>query len=431
LGEDPKLFFRNLEKVFTGQPGENCMATVVVMPQLSISMSEGTIEKWLKKEGDSVQKGEILLTILTDKVSMDYESPASGILKKILREENEKVPVLDPIGVIGALEEDISKVIPGARMMQAMHQECAGERVPERAAPGKKRIIASPLAKKMAQEHDVDLAKVAGTGVGGKIDKDDVLRAIKEKEAVDQREKAWPLTGEKDFLDKGILETIPIRGMRRVIFENMHISLQQTAQLTLHTEACAQALIGIRDRLNERLREKEVKYSYNAILAKMVAKALRLHPRINASVEGHEIKVWRQVNIGVAIDSENGLIVLVIRNADQKSLLEINQELNRLIGKIKENCLSPDDLANGTFTISNLGFADIDHFTPILRPPESGLLGMGRIVEKPVVRNGEIIAEARMGLSFTFDHRIIDGAPAARFLKTVKEIIEDPSFYPG
>jgi pyruvate/2-oxoglutarate dehydrogenase complex dihydrolipoamide acyltransferase (E2) component len=182
--------------------------------------------------------------------------------------------------------------------------------------------------------------------------------------------------------------------------------------------------------LNERLEENEGKYSYNAILVKMVAKALQLHPRINASVEGHEIKVWRQVNIGVAMDSENGLIVPVIRNADQKSLYEVNQELNGFMVKIRENRLSPDDLVNGTFTISNLGFADIDHFTPILRPPESALLGVGRILEKPVVKNGEIRAEARMGLSVTFDHRIIDGAPAARFLKTVKEIIEDPSFFP-
>ena len=166
--------------------------------------------------------------------------------------------------------------------------------------------------------------------------------------------------------------------------------------------------------------------SYNAILVKIVATALRLHPKINVSAEGDEIKVWRQVHVGVAMEAEDVLLVPVIRNPDLKSILEINRELNDLITKTREHRLLPDDLSNGTFTISNLGFADIDHFTPILRPPESALLGVGRLVEKPVVKNGQVVPGAQVGLSLTFDHRIIDGAPAARFLKTIREIIEAP-----
>ena len=219
---------------------------------------------------------------------------------------------------------------------------------------------------------------------------------------------------------------MPITGIRCAIYNNMYMSLSQTAQLTLHTEACAEAMVDLRNRLNKQLSKEEARFSYNAILVKIVATALRLHPKINASVEVDEIKVWQQIHIGVAMESEDALLVPVIRNPDIKSINEINQELNDLIIKTRDNRLLPDDLANGTFTISNLGFADIDYFTPILRPPESALLGVGRIIEKPVVKDGAIIPEVKIALSLTFDHRIIDGAPGSRFLKTVKEIIEDP-----
>jgi pyruvate dehydrogenase E2 component (dihydrolipoamide acetyltransferase) len=211
-----------------------------------------------------------------------------------------------------------------------------------------------------------------------------------------------------------------------VIYDNMYMSLSQTAQLTLHTEAKGEAFVDFRDRLNKRLVKEEIKFSYNVILVKIVATALRMHPKINASIEGDEIKIWQQIHIGVALESEDALFVPVIRNPDLKSLNEINQELNELIIKTRENKLLPDDLANGTFTISNLGFADVDFFTPILRPPESAILGVGRIVKKPGITNNHVVPEARIGLSLTFDHRIIDGAPGARFLKTVKDMIEDP-----
>jgi pyruvate dehydrogenase E2 component (dihydrolipoamide acetyltransferase) len=284
----------------------------------------------------------------------------------------------------------------------------------------------SPLAKAMARSHGLNLAGIKGTGPGGRIVRDDILRNLKEKEAVAKKQGAVPMPVDKAFPGKETLETIPISGIRRAIFDNMYMSLSQTAQLTLHTEACGEALTGLRDRLNKRLGKGETKVSYNAILVKIVATALRLHPKINASVEGDEIRVWQQIHIGVAMESEDALVVPVIRNPDLKSITEINQELNELIVKTRDNRLLPDDLANGTFTISNLGFADIDYFTPILRPPESALLGVGRIVEKPVIKDSQIIPETRVALSLTFDHRIIDGAPGARFLKTVKEVVEDP-----
>jgi len=202
----------------------------------------------------------------------------------------------------------------------------------------------------------------------------------------------------------------------------MYQSLSQSAQLSLHTEACAEPLIALRERFSR----DEEKVSFNAILVKISAMALRLHPKINASVEGDNIRVWRQVHIGVAMEANDALIVPVVRNPDIKTIREIDHEILELIQKTRENKLSPDDLANGTFTISNLGFADIDFFTPIIRPPETAILGVGRITKKPSVRNDHVIPEARIGLSLTFDHRIIDGAPGARFLKTIKEMVEEP-----
>ncbi len=202
----------------------------------------------------------------------------------------------------------------------------------------------------------------------------------------------------------------------------MFQSLSQSAQLTLHTEACAESLVA----LSERLNRDEQKISYNAILVKISALALRRHPKINASVDGDTVHVWRQIHIGLAMEANEALIVPVIRQPDMKTIREIDHEIRALIQKARENKLSLDDLVNGTFTISNLGFADIDYFTPIIRPPESAVLGVGRIVRKPGIRDDRVVPEARIGLSLTFDHRIIDGAPGARFLKTIKEMIEDP-----
>lgn len=444
------------------------MATEVIIPSLGEVVQDVKILNWFKSEGGTVEKGEPLLEVESEKVTIEIEAPASGIVGKILSPKGSKVHITQVVAVIvaegevvpesygkafpsGSVPSELTppeqtatskknvvqiRAVPAARKIaqqggvdltlvkptgphgtimksdvEAYLASIEKGREPRPAA--REKIKASPLARAMASSQGLDLAEIKGTGADGKIVKDDILRTLKEREAV-------------DYLGKKALETIPIRGVRRAIYDNMTISLNRTAQLTLHTEACAVALVDLRDRLNNRLIGEEPRVSYNAILAKIVATALRLHPRINASAEEDEIKVWQQIHIGFATESENGLLVPVIRNPDRKSISQINQELHELILKTKDKKLLPDDLANGTFTISNLGFADIDHFTPILRPPESALLGVGRVVEKPVVKDTRIVAEHRIGLSLTFDHRIIDGAPAARFLKTVKEIIEEP-----
>jgi pyruvate/2-oxoglutarate dehydrogenase complex dihydrolipoamide acyltransferase (E2) component len=217
-------------------------------------------------------------------------------------------------------------------------------------------------------------------------------------------------------------QEIPIAGVRKVVFKNMHLSLATQAQLTVHTEASAEAVIGLRKKLNA----AGAKVSYNAILVKVIAQALKQHPLVNASVEGEVIKVWRQVHVGVAMDLGKGLIVPKVRNAETKSIREISADLDRLVEAAKAGSLGLDDLTLGTFTLTNLGAWDIDDFTPIVNHPESAILGVGRIVEKPVARNGQVVIEPRLALSLSFDHRIIDGAPGAAFLKTIKEMIEEP-----
>jgi len=470
-----------VSKIQRHAKGESIIGTEVIIPSLGEVVEDVKILNWFRSEGDPVEKGEPLLEVESEKVTMEIESPASGILGRILSPKGSQVHITQVVAIIVAegevLPDSYGQAYPGGSAIsqtgppeKAPGREKKPERI--RAAPVARKIAeqhgidlslvrptgphgtvvkrdvevylacmekqaeetpvlsgeikASPLARAMASSEGLNLAEIKATGAGGRIVKEDILTALEEREAKAKRKEAISKPGDKDFPGKEALETIPISGVRRAIYDNMTMSLSQTAQVTLHTEACAEALVDLRDRLAKGLAREEPRISYNAILVKIVATALRLHPRINASVEGDKIKVWQQVHIGFAMESEDGLLVPVIRNSDQKSIGQINQGLHELVLKTRDKKLLPDDLARGTFTISNLGFADIDHFTPILRPPEGALLGVGRILEKPGVRDGQIIAEDRIGLSLTFDHRIIDGAPAARFLKTVKELIEDP-----
>ncbi|RLB94722.1 MAG: hypothetical protein DRH26_00445 [Deltaproteobacteria bacterium] len=280
----------------------------------------------------------------------------------------------------------------------------------------------------MAKEHDLDLAKIPGTGPGGRIVEADIQQALAAPapaQAAPAPTSKAPAPEESEFT-LTVVEEIPIQGIRKVIFQNMHLSLNTQAQLTLQTEVSAKGMQDFRNRINNILDPDETKISYNAIIIKAVALALRQHPRVNSSVDGEMIKVWKQIHVGAAMDVGKGLIVPKIRNADTKSIMTIAKEMGQLVDKAKQNTLSLDELQGGTFTITNLGAWGIDHFTPIVNFPESAILGLGRIVEKPWVKNSEVVVEPRIALSLTFDHRIIDGAPGAMFLKTLTRMIEEP-----
>ncbi|MGE5841588.1 MAG: 2-oxo acid dehydrogenase subunit E2 [Deltaproteobacteria bacterium] len=448
------------------------MATKIIMPQGGQHVEEGRVVKWLKAEGDAVKKGEPVCEVETEKVVLEVESPADGVLLKIVVPAGEKVAVFATIGIVGAPGEqvDLSKFGPEEKEEKGVDIAEIRKRLAAKEAGGAAEVKASGRAKKLAAEKGIDLAAVQGTGPGGRIVEDDVLRAAEEmakapdevmvgkvrispvakKIAEDKGMDISSIQGtgpmgrimKEDVLraveEKGkkpapvagtlkqVKETIPIRGVRQVIFDRMHQSLQQSAQLTVTMEVNAAELGRFRKTLLDNLKDQGIRVSYNAILVKVIARALEEHPRMNSSVVKDEIWLWESVNVGVAVDAEQGLIVPVVRDANKKNLRAIQKDIDDKVERAKNKKLVPDDLQGGTFTLTGLGFLDIEAFTPILNPPEVGILGVGKIIEKPVVENGQITVGQRMMLSLTFDHRIIDGADGARFLKTIKSYIETP-----
>jgi len=396
----------------------------ITIPKLGLTMESAKLVRWLLRSGDEVTEGTPALVIETDKVTYEVPAPASGILHPVAP-EGKTCSVEETVGYVAKDQEEYERIVKQYPSSESEAAEILpGEEpsaMPPSGPPSGDHFKSSPLARAMAAEHNLDLSAIKGTGPGGRIVRADILAALGEKAKLAAKrieEIAEPGPASR----KDIRESIPIRGVRKIILDNMFQSLSQSAQLTIHTEASAEALVALRDRLTT----DGQKVSFNAILVKTAAMALRLHPRINASVENDTIQVWKQIHIGLAMEANDALIVPVVRTPDRKTIRDIDREIADLIRKLRENRLSPDDLFNGTFTITNLGFADIDFFTPIVRPPESAILGVGRIVKKPVVRKDTLVPEARLGLSLTFDHRIIDGAPGARFLKTIKDMIEDP-----
>jgi len=396
----------------------------ITIPKLGLTMESAKLARWLLRSGDEVTEGAPVLVIETDKVTYEVPAPASGILHPVAP-EGKTCSVEETVGYVAKDQEEYERIVKQYPSPEGEAAEILpGEEpsaMPLSSPPSGDHFKSSPLARAMAAEHNLDLSAIKGTGPGGRIVRADILRALEEKAKLAAKrieELAEPGPASR----KDIRETIPIRGVRKIILDNMFQSLSQSAQLTIHTEASAEALVALRDRLAA----DGHKVSFNAILVKTAAMALRLHPKVNASVENDMIQVWRQIHIGLAMEANDALIVPVVRTPDRKTIRDIDCEIADLIKKLRENRLSPDDLLHGTFTITNLGSADIDFFTPIIRPPESAILGVGRIVNKPVVRKDTLVPEARLGLSLTFDHRIIDGAPGARFLKTIKDMIEDP-----
>jgi len=448
------------------------MAVEIFMPKLGMSMTEGSIVRWMKKDGDTVSKGEPLLEVQTDKVVIETESPGDGILN-ISVGEGVVVPVFTTIGWLLAPGEkaptgEAGPAAPEAAVAEKQRGEAAQPTPAEEAAvapaeagripasPAAKRIArengvdlatvkgtgpggrivakdveaavetmrvkASPVARRMAQEAGLDLNKIVGTGPGGRITKEDVEREIAKAAApapVPAVAAVPPAPGE--------VETIPVAGVRKVIFERMAYSSNTVARVTEFVEVDATNLVALRTQLKAELQKTEdVSLSYNDLLIMIVAKALREHPLVNSTVAGQEIRLLPQINIGLAVDTERGLLVPVVRDADRKSLVEIVHEVRALVSRAVAGASLPDDLTGGTFTITNLGMYEVDGFTPIVNLPESAILGVGRIQPKPAVYEGQIAIRQMMTLSLSFDHRSIDGAPAARFLQRIKHLIEDP-----
>jgi len=348
-------------------------------------MTEGTVVQWFKKEGERVEKGEPVVEVLSDKVTYEVEAPASGVVRKILAEEGVDVPVAETLAIITAPDEELPEVEVVA--------EAPVERVEER-------ILASPAAKRLAREYDVNLAQVTGTGPEGRIVEEDVKRFVEGAKAAPR-----------------VREVVPLTGIRKTAAERVSLSARTAPHSTITMEV---------DMSNTaKLREK-FKVSYTDILIKGVAKALTDHPVMNSTLKKDQIKIFEDVNIGVAVGTEKGLVVPVIRNADKKEVEEISSALKKLVEKAREGKLARKEMSGGTFTITNLGMFGVDVFTPIINPPETAILGVGRVVEKAVVVDKEIVVKPVMQLSLSFDHRVVDGVPAAYFLQKAKQILESP-----
>ena len=447
-------------------------ASVIIMPKQGLQMEEGTIIKWLKKEGEEVKEGEPLFEMETDKLTITMDSTATGTLLKIVRGEGEVVPITEPIAVVGEPGTDYAPLLGGAPAAAApvaapaeaqaaapaaavanavkrapgervfatprakMRAEEKGIAIEAVAGSGPDGLIierdvlstdvvavkATPVAKKLAELNGVDLSTVTGTGANGKIMKSDVLGDNAPAAApAAEPAKAAPAQAAAPACEYA--ETVvPFTGMRKAIANNMMKSLESMAQANHRMKVDMSESV----RFRNKLKAQDIKVSFTDILVKAVAHALIKYPAINASVDGNNIIQKHYVNMGIAVAIPNGLIVPNVKDAHLKSVVEIHDEVASLAKKARDGKLTRDEYANGTFTITNLGMYDIDEFTPVINPPEVGILGVGTIKDTPVVVDGQIVARPIMTLSLTYDHRVIDGAPAAEFLKYVKTLLENP-----
>jgi len=394
------------------------MAVEVVMPKFGLTMNDGILKRFLKQPGETVAEGEPLFEVETEKVLNEVPAPASGILVAFLYNEEDTVDCGIVLAVIAEPGEDIEALkaqyrAPAIAAQPGSPPAAKTATMEAKAFPGARRSI-TPIARKRAEELGVDLSRVAGTGPGGRVTREDVERAAAVPQASAAQVSSAPAATSRGVEGGG--NVIPFKGIRKAIAEHMMKSLHGSAQLTLSTEADVTAATDLRAHLG-----REAEFTYTDLMIHAVARALRRHPRLNSTLEDGAIRLRDEVNIGMAVALDEGLIVPVIRNADRKTLREIAPETKELGARARAGKLRLEDVEGGTFTITNLGTYGVDAFTPIINHGEAAILGLGRIIERPAIYRGETARRFMMTLSLTFDHRIVDGAPAAAFLQTVIE----------
>ncbi len=395
------------------------------MPKFGLTMHEGTVQRFFKNVGDVVAAGEPLYEVETEKVLYEVEAPVSGTLAAMLCADGDTVECGVAVAVIAESGENPAEVAlrysksAGAAPRAAAAAAASGAKSPAPASPASgassadARRAVSPVARKLAAELGVDLASVVGSGPGGRITREDVERAATEPQRVSAAARS-PARAAAPSPS----QPTPFRGIRKTIAERMHQSLRDTAQLTITAEADVTPATELRTRIT-----REFECSVTDLIIHAVARALVKHPRLNSRLDGNQIVASPAVNVGLAVSLDDGLIVPVIHDAAQKTLREIAVESKSLAERARLGRLKLEDVTGGTFTITNLGPWGVDAFTPILNPGETAILGVGRIVEKPAIYRGEIARRAMVTLSLTFDHRVVDGAPAAEFLQSAVEIL--------
>ncbi len=448
------------------------MAEEFFIPKLGQTVEEVTLIKWLVEDGAKVEQMQEILEVETDKAVFPVEAPASGYVHIGPYQEGDVVPVLTVVAVIGKpedkfeLKDEAAPEVEEAEAEPSPLSSLGTVETTSQEAVERGRVFASPRARKLAREKGINLAHVTPTGGGGvRVAERDILtylRSLPKATPVAQKMAAEAGLDLRDVTGTGpggrvtkedvehvlkvpaapvpavpvpmvpapaaeVLERVPLKGVRGIIAERMAASVHTTARVTLMMEADATQLVDMRERLKARVSEEwGFAPGYNDLLAKIVATALRKFPYMNARLTPDAVEYLVAVNMGMAVDTERGLLVPVIRDADKKGLRQFGAEFRTLAEGARTGRISPDDLAGGTFTITNLGMYDVDAFTPVINLPEAAILGVGRISEKPVVRDGQIVARKMLTLSLVFDHRLVDGAPAARFLQYIKDCVEEP-----
>jgi 2-oxoglutarate dehydrogenase complex dihydrolipoamide succinyltransferase (E2) component len=442
------------------------MPVTIVVPQLGESVVEGTIGKWLKKVGDPIAKDEPIVEIITDKINIELPSPAAGTLGAIAVPEGQVAQVGDPLGQILAAGESASAAqaapkpaAAGSTAPQPMAPQPAGAPAPPRPAPSPAPAYAtavaappstdgqrlSPAVRKLAKENQVDVGQIRGSGMGGRVTREDVLTHLEARkvaasapsqaaapgpapEAAPQPKPLKPIPAPA-FAAAGARESErkPLTNIRKKIAENMVKSRHTAAHCSSWDEVDMTNLVELRKRLKDRVRmEYGVGLTYMPFIMRAVVRALKEYPILNASMTDTEVELKKYYNIGVAVHRDQGLIVPVVHDADRKTLLQLAAEIDDLGRRARNDKLTLDDIQGGTFTITNAGMFGATASTPIINVPEVGILGVHLIQERPVVRDHRIVVRWMMNLVISFDHRLVDGTPAVQFLHRVKELLEDP-----
>jgi pyruvate dehydrogenase E2 component (dihydrolipoamide acetyltransferase) len=451
------------------------MATDVILPQWGMNMEEGLLVKWLVKEGDTVKAGQPLVEVETAKINSELEAPASGVIAHISIPEGTTVKVGTIVAVIAAPGEVVSRPAVGAPTPVPSPAAPTAPAAPVPAAQRAATPQVTPVARRLAKDNAIDLGQVQGTGPNGRITEEDVRRAIEARKAVGAGLKPAPtrhplqvipaarLLAKQRGIDLGQVQgtgpngrvlvadveravqeqaqrervpqavgtfkqVTPLKGLRKTIADRMMQSIQSMAQVTLTTEADVSEMVRLREGLLSRWRPHRIRPLDLELIVKATAASLKEHPRLNAFLVNNEIRISADVNVGVAMAVPDGLMVPVVKRADEKDLLTIAQEIRQLADKSRKGGLGIDEVTGASFTITSLSNYEIDAFTPIIDPPQVAILGVGRIVEKPAVFEGQIAIRSMMFLSLAFDHRALDGVPAGDFLRTLKRKLENPAW---
>ena len=428
------------------------MAITFGMPSLGHTMEKGKVIEWLKHEGDPIAKGEPLVVIETDKVITEVESPADGVVLRIVVPSEEERPIGALLAVLGAQGEQVSEVelqqmlgpaavkVPATPTPVVAPAPMVAPRADAAARDGGERLKISPIARKLADELGLDASTIQGTGPGGRITKDDILRvaeAAKTAAPAAVSVTTAPATPAPVSVTAtptrgrlGVSSTIPLRGMRGRVAERMFQSWNTIPRVTEVMQVDMSATVAFREAmLGQWEQQYGLRISLNDMITKAVAMALQRQPRLNATLVDQEVRLHDSVNVGIAVNLDEGLIVPVIFNADQKDLGQIAREGRDLAEKARAGRLQLDEISDGTFTITNLGTTGIELFTPIINPPQVAILGVGMVQRRPIVVGDALAIRPAVYLSLVFDHRAVDGVPAANFLQEVKRLLEKPQDY--